>query len=178
MAGIWGGLFMAFHCGFFMNFLVNCCGWFTLFTLGSLLLKKNSGNLLWVIPGLSFGNDNLRFDSGVGFCLSFEFVRLEFLSLGLFWLKENFILFHLHIETNRVWKLALRFLSLSEWRNRVRLKFERAVTIWPLCRPTSLTFPHPMLLVTGLLLFLTSQLYSTFTISIFYKTFIFILKKL
>ena len=70
-----------------MNFLVNCYGWFTLFTLGSLLLKKNSGK---VIQGLSFENDNLWFDSGVGFCLSFEFVRWEFLSLGLFWLKENF----------------------------------------------------------------------------------------
>ena len=70
---------------------------------------------MWVIPGLSFGNDNLWFDSGVGFCLSFEFVRWEFLSLGLFWLKENFIHFHLRIETNRVWKLTLRFLSLSLW---------------------------------------------------------------
>ena len=83
------------------------------------------------------------------------------------------------VKVNTTVSLSLSLsLSLSEWRNRVRFKFERAVTIWPLWRPTSLTFPHPILLVTGLLFFLTSQLYSTFTISIFYKTFIFILKKI
>ena len=81
------------------------------------------------------------------------------------------------VKVNTTVSLSLS-LSLSEWRHRVRLKFERAVTIWPLWRPTSLTFPHPILLVTGLLFFLTSQLYSTFTISIFYKTLIFILKKI